>query len=294
MDKVKLGSNYPEITGNAVFFNHECFGRFDIEIEHINPPQQGMTLNEALISGAVDFTHLLSHPLLAAVQGHPVKYVAAYQEHGFEVIARPEIKSLAGLNGKKVAFATPMMNKNFFYAFMRDGGDLSSLTLAGYGGSIHQEVMGIAMADLDYLRDGRIDAMALLPPMSSAAMGEGMRSLFRHGDPFPTPVFGLMARDEMIQGNRDLLERMVSALKESIDEYLSDRQFGIELVRRVGTDEAFVESAYDMSRYQMHPLSSLPEYIQREWIENEKQLEQINAAVPLAQVFDFSIVREME
>ena len=67
MDKVKLGSNYPEITGNAVFFNHECFGRFDIEIEHINPPQQGMTLNEALISGAVDFTHLLSHPILAAV-----------------------------------------------------------------------------------------------------------------------------------------------------------------------------------------------------------------------------------
>ena len=294
MDRVKLGSNYPEITGNAVFFNHECFARFDIEVEHINPPREGMTLNEGLISGAVDFTHLLSHPILAAVQGHPVKYVAAYQEDGFEVLARPEINTMADLNGKKVSFATPMMNKNFFYAFMRAGGDLSSITLAGYGGQIHQEVMGIAMDDLEYLRDGRIDAMALLPPMSSAAMGEGMRSLFRHGDPFPTPVFGLMARDEMIQGNRELLVRMVTALKQSIDEYLADRQFGIELVRRVGTAEEYLESAYDMSRYQMHPLSSLPEFVQREWIENEKQLEQINAAVPLAQVFDFSIVREME
>lgn len=294
MDRVKLGSNYPEITGNAVFFNREAFARHDIEVEHFCPPRQGIALNDAMVGGVVDFTHLLSHPILAAVQGHPVKYVASYQEAGFEVIARPEIKRMKDLEGKKVSFASPMMNKNFFYAFTRDGGDPAKIIPAGYGSGLYPEVMGISMADLAYLRDGRIDALALIPPMSSAALAEGMRSLFRHADVFPTPVFGLMARDEMIRGKRELLVRMVRALKQSVDEFIADREFGMELIRRVGTAEEHLASAWELSRGYMHPLGSLHEFIQREWIENEKQLEHIDQAVPLSQVFDFSIVRELE
>lgn len=294
MDSVRLGSNYPEITGNAVFFNHEAFGRYDISVEHLCPPRMGVSLNEALIDGIVDFTHLLSHPILAAVQGHPVKYVASYQDAGFELIARPEISRLKDLEGKKVSFASPMMNKNFFYAFMRDGGDPSKIVPAGYGSALYTEVMGVNLSDLDYLLDGRIDAMALIPPVSTAAMSHGMRALFRHGDVAPVPVFGLMARDAMIQGNPDLLGRMIRALDESVREFIADREFGMELVRRVGTPEEQIASAYDVSRAYMHPLTTVPEFVQREWIENERQLENIQGAVPLHQVFDFSIVRTLD
>jgi len=80
MDKVKLGSNYPEITGNAVFYNHECFSRFGIEVEQVNPPKQGMTLNEALISGAVDVTPAWPAPLLAVVPHAQVVHFSIVRE----------------------------------------------------------------------------------------------------------------------------------------------------------------------------------------------------------------------
>ena len=294
MDNVVIGSNYPEITGNAVFLDEGIYARHGLRVELMSPPAEGTTLNDAMTTGRAHFTHLLSHPILAAVQGLGLKYLASYQDEGFEVIARPEIRSLKDLEGKKVSFATPMMNKNFFYALGRAGADPGKIIPAGYGGVIHQKVMGISMADLDYLRDGRIDAMALLPPMSSAALMEGFRSIFRHGDVFPTPVFGLMSRDSLLAEHRDLVVRMVRALDEAVRAFLADRAYGIGLVERLGTPTAVAPVAYDMARGTMHPLRAVPEYVQREWIENEKQLEKIDSAVPVEQVFDFSIIRSME
>ena len=294
MDDVVIGSNYPEIVGNAVFLDAAIYARHGLRVELMNPPAEGVTLNEAMTIGRAHFTHLLSHPILAAVQGLGLKYLASYQDEGFEVIARPGIRSLKDLEGKKVSFATPMMNKNFFYAFRQAGGDPGTLIPAGYGGVIHQTVMGIAMADLDYLRDGRIDAMALLPPMSSAAMMEGFHSIFRHGDVFPTPVFGLMTRDSLLAERRELVLRMLRALDESVRAFLADRAYGIALVERLGTPKAVASVAYDMARGTMHPLRRVPDYVQREWIENEKQLEHIDAAVPVGQVFDFSLLDILE
>ncbi len=294
MDDVVIGSNYPEITGNAVFLDEEIYARHGLRVELMNPPAEGISLIDAMTNGRAHFTHLLSHPILAAVQGLGLKYLASYQDEGFEVIARPDISCLKDLEGKKVSFATPMMNKNFFFAFQRAGGDVSKITPAGYGGVVHQKVMGISMSDLDYLRDGRIDAMALLPPMSSAALMEGFHSIFRHGDVFPTPVFGLMTRDSLLRDQRDLVERMVRALDESVRAFLSDRAYGIDLIERLSTPAAVAPVAYDMSRGYMHPLRPVSDGVQREWIENEKQLEKIDAAVPVGQVFDFSIIRSME
>ena len=294
MDDVVLGANYPEITGNAVFLDQAIYARHGLRVELMNPPAEGTTLNDAMTTGRAHFTHLLSHPLLAAVQGLGLKYLASYQDEGFEVVVRPGIRSLKDLEGKKVSFATPMMNKNFFYAFGRAGGDPRTIIPAGYGGVIHQKVMGISMSDLDYLRDGRIDAMALLPPMSSAALMEGFCSIFRHGDVFPTPVFGLMTRDSLLADHRELVVRMVRALDESVRAFLADRAYGIGLIERLGTPGAVAPVAYDMARGTMHPLRAVPDYVQREWIENEKQLEKIDAAVPVGQVFDFSIIHSME
>jgi len=154
--------------------------------------------------------------------------------------------------------------------------------------------MGISMADLDYLRDGRIDAMALIPPISSAALMEGFRSIFRHGDVGLTPVFGLMTRDSLLAERREMVVRMLRALDEAIRAFLADRAYGIGLIERLGTPRAVASVAYDMARGTMHPLRAVPDYVQREWIENEKQLEQIEAAVPVGQVFDFSLLHAME
>lgn len=87
MDDVVLASNYPEITGNAVFLDEAIYARHGLRIELMNPPAEGSTLNEAMTTGRAQFTHLLSHPILAAVQGLGLKYLASYQDEGFEVIA---------------------------------------------------------------------------------------------------------------------------------------------------------------------------------------------------------------
>jgi len=74
MDDVVIGSNYPEITGNAVFLDEAIYARHGLRIELMNPPAEGGTLNEAMTTGRAQFTHLLSHPILAAVQGLGLKY----------------------------------------------------------------------------------------------------------------------------------------------------------------------------------------------------------------------------
>ena len=65
-------------------------------------------------------------------------------------------------------------------------------------------------------------------------------------------------------------------------------------MERLGTPKAVAPVAYDMARGTMHPLRRVPDYVQREWIENEKQLERIDAAVPVGQVFDFSLLDTLE
>ena len=85
----------------------------------------------------------------------------------------------------------------------------------------------------------------------------------------------------------------MQSLVQSVDEFLRDRDRGIELVQRLGTPADTVGLAYDLTRNYLSRVGDIPEVVQREWIENAKRLVNMTEFVPLSRVFDFSLVQAL-
>src|SRR5712692_232305 len=159
MQTVKLATPHAHLTGNAVFVHDGAFEPHDIRVELVNTNATGGPIVEAVLSGAADYTHVLGAPIPAAVEGRGLKYIASYQNAGFELVVRPEITSLKQLEGKKVALSSGMMNFNFQYAMRQAGGDPDTIVPVR-GGLDDRAVQAV--------KNGEIDA--LMTPMPALAL----------------------------------------------------------------------------------------------------------------------------
>ena len=66
MKTLKIVTPHPELTGNAVFINHDIFHEYGLEFELVGT-QSGEPVVQTLLSGAADYTHVLGAPIPAAV-----------------------------------------------------------------------------------------------------------------------------------------------------------------------------------------------------------------------------------
>ncbi|MEA2658746.1 MAG: NitT/TauT family transport system substrate-binding protein, partial [Candidatus Binatota bacterium] len=152
---------------------------------------------QALLGGSVDYTSASGSTIAAAVRGIPVKLVfIASAKPQFDLIAQPQIRSVADLKGKQVGISSRggavdllthlMIQKNGLVP----NKDVVSLVVGG------QEDTVLA------LRAGRIAAALLTPPRPLILQREGFHRIGYSGDYMPTyPSGGIGVTDEKIKTN---------------------------------------------------------------------------------------------
>jgi len=184
--------------------------------EHINLEFMTMRTDlaiAALGTGEIDYIAHGGAALRAAAQGFPLKLVFALDHKApFWLTARPEIKSVAQLRGKRIGVSFP--------------GDTPQLVLKRFlrrqGIDPDREVSYVAgqfsPTALQGLLAGALDAAVLAPPFNVLAEEKGLRVLSFLGDSVPdaTTANGIVTSDQKLKSRPDEVKRMVRASLRSL------------------------------------------------------------------------------
>ena len=162
---------------------------------------------QALIAGNVEFTGVSGGVLPAAVGGAPLRFVfSGFYRPMFWLYARPEIRTISALKGKKVAVsglgsgpATLLLE--YLKKHGLDGTrDLTILSL------------GVTPTRFAALSNGSVEAAILIPPFTFAAEEAGMRELVSFiKEDFVELQGSIILRDELLKSDPLLVEKFTRA-----------------------------------------------------------------------------------
>lgn len=273
-----------QLTANVVLTNAAPFRDQGFDVYPMCPGA-GEPIVSALLQGRAEYCNVLALPIMRAVQGAPLKFIASYHNSGWELWTRPEITRPADLVGKTLGVTSPMA-KHYLDRGLRDlgvdPGDIKQ------GGLVMLDGSGVTQ-----LVEGRVDGAILMPPVTAMAKLAGLNQLIRLADYGDPVAYGLMTTDRMLTEARDEVKRFVRALMRSTRQLANDRNLLTAQVRGQLIPDEYVELAVATTQPQLNPTGELSEASQRLWIETAKPHVQITEEVPLSQVFDFSLLREV-
>ncbi len=218
------------------------FAREDLEVETTYMAPQ-LVIN-ALIAGQVNIAKSGTHfGLIATARGADIKIVAGgVYGYPYDLISRPEFRSLADLKGQKIAGATlaSITTAVFKDLMSRNGIPPSDYTLLFIGGSPER---------FQALRSGQVAAsLAEAPPFNFRAIDSGDRVLLRYSDVvkdmqyvsyFVTPKFAA--------ANRPLIIRFLRAVAQSqrwLGDPANERRAVQILTQHLKTDEQTASRSY--------------------------------------------------
>lgn len=189
----------------------------------------------ALGTGEIDYLAHGGAALRAAAQGFPLKLVFALDHKApFWLVARPEIRNLEMLKGKKIGVSFP--------------GDTPQLVLKRFlrrqGMDPDREVSYVAgqfsPTALQNLLSGVLDGAVLAPPFNVLAEEKGLKVLTFLGAAVPdaTTSNGIVTSDQKIKSHPDQVRRMVRANLRSLSIFRQKKARAV----------ALLASRFDLSR----------------------------------------------
>jgi NitT/TauT family transport system substrate-binding protein len=259
----------------------------DVEVIQI----RGAIGMQALLGGSVDYTSASGSTIAAAVRGIPVKLVfIASAKPQFDLIAQPQIKSVADLKGKHVGISS------------RGGAvDLLTQLIVQKNGLVpNKDVISLVVGGQEdtvlALRAGRIAAALLTPPRPLILQREGFHRLAYSGDYMPSyPSGGIGVTDEKIKtAPNDVL----AFVKGSVRGLQFARQNPIEAKKILSDyfsvkDQALSEQFFELYLSRLPVNGSADEPWMKGAIEfTQKSLGGAEKDIPTKQVFDFSFVQK--
>lgn len=160
----------------------------------------------ALLAGELDFSTVTGIISAASAQGHPLKSVMGWFDKPLHMlIARPGIKSLADLKGKRVAVSTfnsvphVMLREAMAHAGMNADKEITVLALGGSGDR------------LAALAAGTVDASPLDVAYIQKTEQLGFSNLLYLGDVVNLRLGGFAVSQDKIQRNPDQITRVIRA-----------------------------------------------------------------------------------
>lgn len=181
----------------------------------------------ALGTGEIDYIAHGGAALRAAAQGFPLKLVFALDHKApFWLVARPEIKNVGLLRGKKIGVSFP--------------GDTPQLVLKRFlrrqGIDPDREVSYVAgqfsPTALQSLLGGALDGAVLAPPFNVLAEEKGLKILAFLGQAVPdaTTSNGIVTTEQKIKSQPDHVKRMVRASLKALHAFRQKKTAAIELL----------------------------------------------------------------
>jgi ABC-type nitrate/sulfonate/bicarbonate transport system substrate-binding protein len=200
---------------------------------------------KGLISGDVDYMQSASSVLRAAVAGAPlVTILGVYNRTFFDLVAKPEIKSVSDLRGKAIAISRYGASTEYAVRFALKANGIDpdkDVKLLSVGG-------GSDAARITALDGGIISAAVLQVPSNLIAHKMGAHTVLPLGDYMETLFAGLGTSARKIQQDRDESKHVIRGVMKSLD-FMS--RYPVEtkaIIRKnlLGIENAAVEQIYTL------------------------------------------------
>jgi NitT/TauT family transport system substrate-binding protein len=249
----------------------------DVELIQVNP-RLGAT---AVLNGDIDFTTTFGSTLRGIIGGFPMKFVAvSVRKSEHFLVARPEMKELKDLKGKRLAVST------LFGTDQRAAEEM--LRAKGFPlGFVKPIALGDAPIRAQALRSGIVESASLSSPFDLTLKAEGYPVLAGPQDvEFALPTSGIAVSNRLLQQNPQLVKRAVRVLMRA-HRYVFDNKKDVVplMMRYLEQPREIAERSYDLLAIS---LSRNGEITDQEWdILTEKKK-------PVEEVRDFSLLREVQ
>lgn len=249
----------------------------------------GLTSTRALIGNSVEFGSA-SNPT-AAVQGAKLKIMMVFNDKppGM-LISQPAIKTVADLRGKRIGGSTV---GSLEYGWLKE-------LLPKFGLQLEKDVLfvpvGATSTRFTALRAGTIDASPLSPPANFLAQDAGFNVLLRTADHLEDIQATIVATDERLARQGDLVRRFLRATVKGSRHYLAHRDQGIAAIMEFtrNKDQSLMARVYDDHMKTIARDGTIPERLQQIVIERSKRLTGVTREVKPEEIFDFSYLRKAQ
>ena len=271
-------------------------GFFDREGLDLKLIRIGSTISiVAVINGEIDFTTSQGSIVRAAARGIPVKSVAILADRpAYFLVAKPGSTSMGSLTGtdKKIIGINTLGASAHI---------ITKEVLARYGLNPDKDVSIIVSGDqrtsLQAVQLGRIDATLVSIPWQSEAKKFGFNILAYAGDVLQMPLGGIGAAENLIQKRPDLVKKVLRATLKGtafLREKKNKKRVVEVMAQWFGINEEIANESYD-GMILVYPSSGTtsPESMRKD-LEIARKLGHIKGDVPLSQVVDFGLLREVQ
>jgi NitT/TauT family transport system substrate-binding protein len=229
----------------------------DVELIHIASTSRAI---QSMLSGEIQYTTADALNSIQAVgAGADVVMVCeGVNRFVFSLMARPDLKRLADLKGKKIGITRigSSTHTAVLFAVNKAGLTTNDVSLLQLG-----EVPNI----LTTLLAGQVDAGALSPPTNSRAKKAGLNELLNLGTDGPEyPSTVIASTRAYIKSNPETARRMVRALGEGLHLFKTNKGIGIRALQKYSrsTEADILDDTYIQFR---DAFDSLP-YVSRSGI----------------------------
>ena len=241
------------------------------------------------LAGDVDFFTNAGSALAAGVRGIPVRLVSVFQDKpSWDLIAQPEVKSIAQLRGKNIAIMSPegslavvareMLRKNG----LDPTRDVNLITMGG------DEVRFPA------LQTKAIQATLFNTAMSIKAQKEGFSKLGNASEYANLIEGGLATSQDKIKQQPEKIHRFVRGALKGLKFYVSKREAAVKYMMDTlrMKDQELVSSIYDI----LTPLALREGFsddkVLQSMIDEMKRTTKVQRDIKVPDIFDLSFVKK--
>ncbi len=243
----------------------------------------------ALLSGELDYSTVAGIIVNATVKGMPFRTVIGWFDRPLHMlVARPNIKKLSDLKGKKVAVSSYgsiphiMLKQALAHYGMDPDRDITLLAVGGSGERISA------------LTTGAVDATPLDVGYIQKTESLGFTNLLYLGDAVNLPIGGIATTTNKIQHNPDQVLRVVRATLKGVQFFKNNKAESLAIMR----DYLKIKGNYVEKIYQF-ALKSLNEegVVAKASLDNEirlaKEQLKIKEEIPESKVADWRFIKEI-
>lgn len=264
------------------FFRDE---NLEVELIQMRPG----TSSAALYNGDVHATLTFGSTVAAIISGFPFKIVAVLTAKPIHyLVARPEIRTVQDLKGKRLGVSQLLGTDEFAARAILEALGLNP-----------REVKAIALGDeairREALRKKMVDASAISPPGPVQLAREGFRVLGGPRDlKIGSPSAGLTVADKTLKERPDLVRRLIRPLLRALRmiQEDSERTKGV-MVKWLNQPPQVAADSYELIVASFSRDGEVDETTLKTVIETRRRSSKVEKEIPLDQVVDFRLVREV-
>ena len=280
----------PGFSQNMAFSAAKMLGYYqteDLDVDFIL--MSAGTAVQALIGGSVDFALVGGAAVTSIVRGAPLRFVlASFYRPVYFIYAKPEIREIKDLKGKKLGVANVGAASDFLLreALNMHGLDDKEVAILG---------VGLPTIRVAALVAGTIDATIVNIPHNFRLQQAGFRELLAF------PQLNLVelsapitVREKLLQSDTVLVEKFIRATLKGIHLARNERSRMIPIIAaNVKVDETLAAKTYDLYRAAMTTDGTLSEELQRKSLEVYVKLAGLKTPPPLDKIFDFRLAKKI-